>query len=247
MLPGSGDVATAIQGRVDELNTFGATAARPLVEEEEMLQRTVGWYRERGGDQPLIDAVTARLQAVRDQLEHVLPLWEEAQLLERVLRLYERQRLGEQDPGRFRVIRQQIRHLMEVERRKIAGSRPIVDARNWSALHVGPLARERPAATEDDGDETAVERTARSQTVQERVGRFAREYLDVTRGVEVPFPTLYEAVIDYAVREWPNSSDRARIENFRYALKRAAPMFGLSYDQGVVRRADPANAEEVRR
>jgi hypothetical protein len=253
MLPGSDGIANVIRSRVDELQTFGAAAARPLVEEEEMLLQTARWYNERGAENSLVEAVSTRLQVVRGELEHVLPLWEEAQLLERVLRLYERQQQGEQDPGRLRIIRNHVRQQMDIDRRNAIGhpsearggsAADQINMRRLSAMR-GIMAPNRDqAAVDEDGDETAVERTARSQSVQERVGRFAREYLDVTRVAEVPFTTLYEAVIDYAAREWPNSTERARIENFRYALRRAAPLFGLVYDQGRVRRAEP-NGEGV--
>jgi hypothetical protein len=246
MLPGSTGVEESIRNRLTELSTLGSGAARPLVEEEDLLLRTLAWYHERGGEATLLDTLESRLRAVRTELEHVLPIWEEAQMLDRVARLYDRQRSGDQDPGRFRIIRNQIRHQMEIERRnnlmhRVESRRaPVVEEPDRAIIAAPPNSTGRERGPDDDGDEAAVERTARSTSVQERVGRFAREYLDVTRVPEVPFTALYEAVADYAAREWPQSTERARVENFRYALRRAAPLFGLVYEQGRVRRNEPS-------
>src|ERR1700736_5639014 len=118
MLPGNQAVAEVVSRRIDELIAYGSAAARSLVEEEDVLLRTLGWYQERESANSLAQAMDERLQAVRSELDHVLPLWEEAQLLMRVLRYYKREEAGEQDPGRLGVLRNQIRHQLDVERRQ---------------------------------------------------------------------------------------------------------------------------------
>jgi hypothetical protein len=241
----------ALRRRIAEVETYGAAAARGLVEEEDVLLQTLGWYEAREGGHGLVDSLRGRLDEVATQLEQVLPLWEEQQLLARAVRYYDRRLASEDDPERFRVLRQQLRHHVEIERRRMSSgrsdespgvTRPSEAQRRPPTGHAMTVGRAAPttAGDEDSSEADDAERISRSSDVQERVGRFVREYLEMAAVPEVSFPILYDAVSTYARKEWPDSSDRARIENFRYALRRAAPLFGLIYEQGRVRRATTA-------